>query len=311
MNQGIRTTRWVPKFQRRRTLIVVNQAKPSGNMSNRIPRQRLPCALAFGGLDPGGGAGILADTRAFERAGAFPCAVATCLTTQSTRGLVRVHAIHPAMWLESAERVLLDQHVRAIKIGALASKINVTSIASFIRRSVARIPVVLDTPKAPSLGDTLLLNASAWQKMVRDLFPLAALVTVNRDEAALLTHHPVRNANDAKRAVVEIGSLGPKAVLLKGGHLQGDPVDTLWIDGRIHQWTSKRLPLGPTHGTGCLLASLVAGRLATHTRTNSNGALVEAVQWARRQHQRMLATPLDVGGTLAVFLTSRNYQRYE
>src|SRR5580704_2946072 len=139
------------------------------------------CALAVGGLDPGGGAGVLADVRAFARAGAFGCAAVALTTVQSTAGLRSVHA-QPARLLMAQIREVLDhQNVRAIKIGALGSLENVRALARELRRR-PNIPIVLDTPMRPTRGRAQLLGRRAFSELREEILPLAALATVNIDE---------------------------------------------------------------------------------------------------------------------------------
>src|SRR5579872_6518423 len=145
-----------------------------------------PCALAIGGLDPGGGAGIAADLRAFDAAGAFGCAVASVVTVQSTAGLRSVHPVEARLVTAQAREVLLHQDVRAAKVGALGSAANVRAVARlFARPEAARIPLVVDTPmratRARQAGARLIADA-ALEALRRDLLPRATLVTVNLPE---------------------------------------------------------------------------------------------------------------------------------
>jgi hydroxymethylpyrimidine/phosphomethylpyrimidine kinase len=263
----------------------------------------LPCALAVGGLDPGGGAGVVADLRAFAAAGAFGCAAVAVITAQSTAGLRSAHAVG-ARELEAQVREVMDhQRVRVVKVGALGSAANVRALG----RALARwpgVPVVVDTPMRPSRGKGRLLAKDAVAALREQLLPRATLATVNLDEALALTGEVVRTVGDARDAALRIAALGPRAVLVKGGHMRGpSAVDVLAVDGDVVELRLRRLAIPPTHGTGCTLASLVAGRLA-HARAGALSArtLIEAVRWGRRVHRRALARPADVGRGMRVLV---------
>jgi hydroxymethylpyrimidine kinase/phosphomethylpyrimidine kinase len=256
---------------------------------------RLPCALAIGGLDPGGGAGIAADLRAFAQAGVFGCAAVAVLTVQSTAGLVRAFAVPAGEVTAQAEGVLRRQRVRALKIGALGDEDNVRAVAKLLQRH-ARVPAVVDTPMTPSRGRGRLLEEGALAA-VRDTLALRATVlTVNAEEAGLLFDATVTTVEDARVAARRMAA-HVRAVLVKGGHLEGrTSTDVLAIGERLIELRAPRLRVGPTHGTGCTLASLIAGRLARRAGEGvSDEAIVQAVRWAKRIHHAALARAADVG----------------
>ncbi len=178
------------------------------------------CALAIGGLDPGGGAGLAADLRAFAAAGAFGCAAVAVVTVQSTAGLVAARPVAAREVVAQAAEVLRHQRVRAVKLGALGSEANVRAVARLLARH-ARVPVVVDTPMLPTRGTGRLLARRALAAVREELLPRATLVTVNAAEAHALAGEPVRTvgeAHDAARALVRAGA---RAALVKGGHLGG------------------------------------------------------------------------------------------
>jgi len=258
---------------------------------------RLPCVLAIGGLDPGGGAGLLADARAILAAGAFPCAVAAVLTVQSTSGLVATQDVAPARLASQARAVLAHQRVRAIKTGALGSLANLRAVAA-IADAHPDIPLVVDPVLLPSRGKGRLLASSATNALIRSLLPRATLVTANVPEAEALLRVRITSLSEAHDAALALVRLGARAALVKGGHMSGrDAVDVLAVAGEgVTELRARRLKLAALHGGGCTLASLVAGRLAT-------GASVgEAVRWAKRVHHRALGRAVDVGGDARVLL---------
>jgi hydroxymethylpyrimidine/phosphomethylpyrimidine kinase len=266
---------------------------------------RLSCALAIGGLDPGGGAGIAADLRAFAAAGVFGCAAVALLTVQSTAGLVRSFAVPASEVTAQAEEVLRRQRVRALKIGALGDADNVRAVAKILRRH-ASVPAVVDTPMTPSRGRGRLLEEGALA-VVRDTLALrATLLTVNAEEAGRLFDAKVTTVEDARVAARTMAA-HVRAVLVKGGHLAGPTsTDVLAIGDRLVELRAPRLRIGPTHGTGCTLASLVAGRLARRAGERvTDDAIVEAVRWAKRVHHAALARAADVGQGARVIAFAR------
>ena len=266
----------------------------------------MSCALAIGGLDPGGGAGLAADLRAFAHAGVFGCAAIAVLTIQSTSGLLRATPVAPRDLLAQAREVLRHQRVRAMKVGALGSAANVRAVASLLAANHG-VPAVVDTPMLPSRGTGRLLAERAEGALRTALIPRAALVTVNVPEAERLLGARVLGVRDAREAALALCRMGARAALVKGGHLpdeaSGLAIDTLAIGRDVIVLRAKRLTLPPTHGTGCTLASLIAGRLAARAawslRTGST-ELVLAVRWAKRAHHAALSRARDVGGTARV-----------
>lgn len=263
-----------------------------------------PCALAIGGLDPSGGAGILADARAFEVAGAFACAVAATLTVQSSRRLVSSHSVSSTLLRAQIVEITAHQDVMAIKIGALGGRANVRAVAHFIAEFTrfARFPVVLDPVILPTHGMARLLAADAIGLTRTKLIPHATLVTANASEAETLTGHRVQSVADAHQAARALVSLGAYAALVKGGHLADrDAVDCLRIGDQAIELRSTRLDIGDVHGTGCTLAALIAGRLAVQKfaliteATEKKQALEKAVRWAKSVHRAMLQGAVRIG----------------
>jgi hydroxymethylpyrimidine/phosphomethylpyrimidine kinase len=270
----------------------------------------MQCALVIGGLDPGGGAGVVADLRAVAFAGAFGGAVVSLQTVQSTAGLRRAFAVPASLVVAQASEVLRHQRVRAVKVGALGSLENVRAVARLLRHHDA-VPLVLDTPLSPSRGKGRLLANGAVEALRELLAPRATLITVNADEAAVLAFghgarvRTVSEAHDAARWLVTQG--GARAALVKGGHLENAAaIDVLAIrdatsgtargTGVVLELRAGRVPGAGAHGTGCTLASLVAGRLALrlHARV-TDATIIQAVQWAKRAHHAALVRAADVG----------------
>jgi hydroxymethylpyrimidine/phosphomethylpyrimidine kinase len=269
-------------------------------------RRTLPCALAIGGLDPGGGAGLAADLRAVASAGAFGCAVAAVLTVQSTGGLRSVRALAAREVLAQAREVLDVQRVRALKTGALGSAANVRAVGDLLAQH-ASIPAVVDPVMSPTRGQGRLLATGALAALRESLIPRAALVTANAPEAEALTGAPVESMDDAREAARALCRMGTHAALVKAGHMRGgEAVDVLALaSGAIVLLSAPRLRLAPLHGGGCTLASLIAGRLACDPRRSArslDARVVDAVRWAKRVHHAALRDARDVGGAMRVLV---------
>lgn len=252
-----------------------------------MAKDQTAIVLVIGGLDPGGGAGVLADARAVTAAGAFACAVVALQTVQSTRGLVRAVPVDVKLWTEQARVVIAHERVRAIKTGALGSTSNVRAMID-LARDHRRIPLVVDPVMLPTRGASRLLDARAIGAM-RELVALSTLVTANADEAAALTNLRVTHASDARVAARALVALGARAALVKGGHLNdARAIDVLATRDRIVELSTARLRFRrPVHGTGCALASLIAAHLARGKNVR------DAVRAAKRAHHASLASALS------------------
>ncbi len=264
----------------------------------------MTCALAIGGLDPGGGAGLLADLRAFHAAGVFGCAVVTIVTAQSTSGLAAVEPVPARQVLAQARAVLKNQRVGAIKVGALGSAANVGAVIELL--SAHRdLPAVVDPVMQPTRGRARLLAERALRAMRTGLVPRATIVTANVPEAAALTGRRVTTLADARDAARAIVAMGARSALVKGGHLVGpDSVDVLATADGVQDIGARRLRLRTAvHGGGCTLASLVAGRLASQGGDLSDDdTILDAVRWAKKAHRALLSRAIDVGGEMRVLV---------
>lgn len=257
-------------------------------------------ALAIGGLDPCSGAGLAADLRAFRAAGVWGCTACAAITVQSSRGLKHVEPTRAALLGAQIEELMADVSVGAIKTGALGSRDNVRCVARIARRST-RVFTVVDPVLSPSRGRATTLFDARAVSVLPELCAEATLITPNVLEAEALLKGEVRSAAQARDAAVSLLSLGSEAVLLKGGHLKDDDawsVDWLASADRVTRLAQRRIS-GRTaiHGTGCTLASLIAGCLAARSsRAKVNHDELEAmVRWARRCLRRMMERAERVG----------------
>jgi len=218
--------------------------------------------LIVAGSDSGGGAGIQADIKAVTAMNGFAATAITALTAQNTEGVHGVVGVEPAFIARQIEVVLSDIGADALKTGMLHSAEVIEVVAAGIERHAAGVPLVVDPVMVAKGGHRLLLTEA--EAALRDrLLPMAALVTPNLPEAEVLVGFPVRTEADMKRAAERLAALGAGAVLMKGGHLEGDRVvDLLFHDGSFDRFEDGRIASRSTHGTGCTLASAIAAGLA-------------------------------------------------
>jgi hydroxymethylpyrimidine/phosphomethylpyrimidine kinase len=245
-----------------------------------------PIALTIAGSDPSGGAGIQADLKTFHRFGVYGQAVITLLTVQNTVRVSRVEVMEPALVLEQLAAVLEDIPPTAAKTGALGSAAMVEAVA---RAAVNfSFPLVVDPVMVSKHGLSLLPDEAA--AAIRDLLlPRAALITPNVPEAEVLSGIRIATAADSRRAAERLLTLGARAVLVKGGHLEGDAVDVLF-DGSIwHQFPAPRLQTPHTHGTGCTYSAAITAGLA------QGRPLAEAVARAKQFIHEAIRTNPGLG----------------
>lgn len=221
-----------------------------------------PIALTIAGSDSGGGAGIQADLKTFSALEVYGASVITALTAQNTLGVQGVFAVPPHFVAQQLDSVFSDLRVDAVKIGMLATPETIEAVAQGLDRWRAR-QVVLDPVMVAQSGDPL-LQPAAVATLTRLLLPRAALVTPNLPEAARLLNRPQASSEtemaEQGRALL---ALGARAVLMKGGHAEGDDAVDLLISGDgVERFAAPRVPTRNTHGTGCSLSSAIAAGLA-------------------------------------------------
>lgn len=231
--------------------------------------------LSIAGSDPSGGAGAQADLKTFAALGCYGMAAITALTVQNTRGVARVEAVAPDLVAAQIDAIFADIAVDAVKIGMLARVGTAQAVAASLRRAGAQrivVDPVLGATRGAPLAEAGLANA-----IMAELAPLAALLTPNLTEAAALTGTaPARSVAEMERQAQQLVEAGARAVLVKGGHLEGEPVDALYADGGVTLFPGKRIATPNTHGTGCALSSAIACGLA------QGFALTEAIARAKR-----------------------------
>jgi hydroxymethylpyrimidine/phosphomethylpyrimidine kinase len=221
-----------------------------------------PIALSIAGSDSGGGAGIQADLKTFQRFEVFGTTAITAITAQNTLGVIAWQGVDASLVRAQIEALVADLRPAAIKTGMLANASVIAAVAACIRE-FSLTPYVLDPVMVATSGDPLMTNDA--DAAIRDtLIPFATLVTPNLDEAAILTGRDVQTV-PAMREAAEflVRQCGAHGALVKGGHLKsGDAVDVLFFDGEITEYTHPRLISRSTHGTGCTLSSAITAQLA-------------------------------------------------
>ena len=220
------------------------------------PRGRM---LTIAGSDSGGGAGIQADLKTSTLLGSFGMSAITALTAQNTLGVTGIHPAPPEFIAAQIEAVLSDIGADLLKVGMLFSPEIIRLVADNIRKYA--LPAVVD-PVMIAKGGASLLRPEAVAALRDELLPLAYLITPNLPEAEVLTGLTIRTESDMEQAAVRLHEMGPRNVLIKGGHLEGDSVDLLLEGGRIHRFHELRFDTLHTHGTGCTYSAAIATFLA-------------------------------------------------
>jgi hydroxymethylpyrimidine/phosphomethylpyrimidine kinase len=221
-----------------------------------------PRALTIAGSDSGGGAGIQADLKTFSALGVYGMTAITAVTVQNTKGVAGYEALSPHTVGDQIRAVVTDIGVDAAKTVMLASAEIIAAVANAVGETAIE-NLVVDPVFVSKHGDALLAE-DAVGALRAHILPLAILVTPNLPEAAGLTGLPVDSREDMRRAAEAILSLGPRAVLVKGGHLEGAATASdLFVDGNGEEWIeTERIATVHTHGTGCTLSAAIAARLA-------------------------------------------------
>lgn len=219
-----------------------------------------PVALTIAGSDSGGGAGIQADLKTFTALGVFGTTAITALTAQNTLGVTAVHVAPAGIVDAQIDAVLEDFAVAATKTGMLATAEIVALVAH--RARAGELPDLVVDPVMVSASGDRLLDPEAERRYLDDLFPYAAVVTPNMAEASALLGREVRTLADVRAAARDLGRTGARAVIVTGGHLEGDAVDVLWDRGDLVELRAERVDTANVHGTGCTFASAIAAHLA-------------------------------------------------
>lgn len=228
-----------------------------------------PVALTIAGSDPSGGAGIQADLKTFHQFGVYGEAVITLITVQNTQSVRRVECLDADLVVQQIEAVIRDIPPQAAKLGALGDRSIVEAVARAANRFA--FPLVVD-PVMISKHGAPLMAEDARRAMLELIVPVAFFLTPNLHEASALAGIPVLTVDDMKRAGEKLRRAGARNVLVKGGHLKGDPVDVLITPEGQHEFSSERIGTPHTHGTGCTYSAAITAGLA------KGESVVEAVR---------------------------------
>jgi hydroxymethylpyrimidine kinase/phosphomethylpyrimidine kinase len=262
--------------------------------------------LTIAGSDSGGGAGIQADLKAITLLGGFGMSVITALTAQNTLGVHGIHEIPPSFVEKQMEVVLSDIGADAIKTGMLAHSEIIRVVARKIRQYGLKY-VVVDPVMVAKSGDSL-LRKDAREALIRELIPLAWIVTPNLPEASVLAGFKVTSVEEMRKAARRIHQLGAKHVVVKGGHLKGRAVDLLYDGKRFEEIVAPRIKTKNTHGTGCTFASAIATFLARGDTVY--GAVQKAKTFITLAIQSGLSLGKGTGPTNPSAYVLREMERY-
>lgn len=251
----------------------------------------IPNVLTIAGSDSGGGAGIQADLKTFTTLGVYGCSVVTALTAQNTVGVQGAMSVPPEFVRAQFDSVGTDIRVAAAKTGMLGTGAVVETVAEGLHRY--RIETVIVDPVVRSSTGGALLDPPGIDTLIRQLLPLATVLTPNLAEVgALLGGPPPADVKEMKAAAERLRTLGGRWVLVKGGHLgsRASSVDILFDGQRFWELEVARVPVARTHGTGCTLSAAIAAYLA----------LGDQVPEACAKAQRFVAAAIDAGRALTV-----------
>ncbi len=243
-------------------------------------------ALTIAGSDPSGGAGIQADLKTFHQLGVYGEAAVTLITVQNTERVSRVELLAPDLVTEQIEAVVSDIPPAAAKTGALGSVENVHALSEAAK--TFRFPLIVD-PVMISKHGAALLSAEAQAALKTDLLPRAFLVTPNIPEAEALTQMSIRSESEMQAAGEKLLALGCRAVLIKGGHRDGEPLDVLCTPGDAVTYVGRRIDTRHTHGTGCTYSAAITALLAL------GFDLHESIERAKKFIQRAIETAPGLG----------------
>jgi hydroxymethylpyrimidine/phosphomethylpyrimidine kinase len=229
----------------------------------------LPVALTIAGSDPSGGAGLQADLKTFHRFGVYGEAVVTLITVQNTIALEHVEILAPDLVLAQIRSVLADIPPRAAKTGALGNAAVMEAVAEAAKDFT--FPLIVD-PVMLSKHGARLADASSFKNLIARTF----LLMPNLHEASELVGFAVANRDSMHRAAEVLIGMGARNVLVKGGHLEGDALDLLYMEGgNVQEFSAARIDTPHTHGTGCTYSAAITAELAKGT------GLMQAVSLAK------------------------------
>lgn len=244
-------------------------------------------ALTIAGSDSSGGAGIQADLKTFAAHGVYGMSVITAVTAQNSLGVTAVQDIWPEIITRQIEAIFDDMGADAVKVGMVSQPVTIRAIAAGLKRYAP--PFVVIDPVMISKSGFHLLQPEAETVLKQELLPLATVATPNIPEAEVLLQRRIETLSDMEDAARAIHAMGPRNVLLKGGHRADDATDILFDGVRIVRLEARRVPTQNTHGTGCTLSSAIAANLAR------GASVTKAVEAAKRYVTIAIEHALSIG----------------
>ncbi len=223
---------------------------------------RIPSVLTIAGSDSGGGAGIQADLKTYTALGVFGMSAITSLTAQNTTGVYGIFDIDPGFVAKQIDVIFEDLHVDVVKTGMLSNAKIIRAVASTLKKW--KVEKIVVDPVMRAKGGDPLLKPEATETLISEFLPMAYIVTPNVPEAEVLAGMEIKTGDDMLVAAKKIRSLGPKYVLMKGGHLEEGKIaiDYLFTGEDFYEFRAERFYTKNTHGTGCTYASAIAAYLA-------------------------------------------------
>lgn len=243
--------------------------------------------LTIAGSDSCGGAGIQADLKTFSAHQVFGMSVITAVTAQNTQGVFAVQDISPEIIQKQIEVIFDDITVDAIKVGMVSR----TETIKIIAETLSKYPIdnlVID-PVMVSKSGFHLLQPEAKEALIKYLLPMATVATPNLPEAEVITGLSISTVDDMHKAVQLIYNMGPKYVLIKGGHLEGEAIDILYDGNDFNYFNSPRIATKNTHGTGCTLSSAIAANLG------KGFSITEAIAMAKNYITKAIENSFSIG----------------
>ena len=221
---------------------------------------RIPVALTIAGSDSGGGAGIQADLKTFAALGVHGTSAITAITAQNTTGVTGILELPTSLIRQQIDAVVDDIGVQAAKTGMLSSPEIIEAVAAAIEQhGIERLVV---DPVMVAKGGAKLLRDEAVDSLRRRLVPLAAVLTPNLPEAAVLLGRRIATLDERREAARDLVAMGARAAVVKGGHADGDVTDVFFDGTRLVELEGARIATPNTHGSGCAFSAAIAAYLA-------------------------------------------------
>jgi hydroxymethylpyrimidine/phosphomethylpyrimidine kinase len=252
-----------------------------------MTNQHVIRALTVAGSDSGGGAGIQADLKTFAALGVYGMSVVTAVTAQNTLEVAAIAEVPEEVVIAQIDAVVHDIGANAAKTGMLSSRPIIENVAD--RLEAWGIPHLVVDPVMVSKGGVALLQPDATESLKKDLLPLASIVTPNLAEAEVLANRQIATPAHAQEAAKAIAAMGPRTVIIKGGHLPGSPTDLVYHDGQFIPYEGTRVDTKNTHGTGCTFSAAITAFLAHGFET------LEAIRLAKSYIQNALEQSVSIG----------------